>query len=67
MSISEKIEEMQTHQRDALKELEIAQQKVGELQALIHRQTGALRVLMDLRDEQGATEEVAEEAEVVSA
>ena len=67
MSISEKIEEMQSHQSDALKELDVAQQKVGELQALIQRQTGALRVLMDLRDEQGAAEEEAEEAEVVSA
>jgi hypothetical protein len=67
MSISEKIEEMQSHQSDALKELDVAQQKVGELQALIQRQTGALRVLMDLRDEQGAAEEETEEAEVVSA
>jgi len=67
MSISEKIEEMQSHQSDALKELDVAQQKVGELQALIQRQIGALRVLMDLRDEQGAAEEETEEAEVVSA
>lgn len=67
MSISEKIEEMQSHQSDALKELDVAQQKVGELQALIQRQTGALRVLMDLRDEQGAAEKETDWAEVVSA
>ena len=39
-------------QQKALKELEAAQLKGNELNALIQRQTGAIRVLLDLKAEQ---------------
>lgn len=51
-TLEEKIEELQEEQQKALKELEAAQLKGNELNALIQRQTGAIRVLLDLKDEQ---------------
>ena len=46
-TLEEKIEELQEEQQKALKEL-----KGNELNALIQRQTGAIRVLLDLKAEQ---------------
>jgi DNA recombination-dependent growth factor C len=51
-TLEEKIEELQEEQQKALKELEAAQLKGNELNALIQRQTGAIRVLLDLKAEQ---------------
>ena len=51
-TLEEKIEELQEEQQKALKELETAQLKGNELNALIQRQTGAIRVLLDLKAEQ---------------
>lgn len=67
MNLSEKIQDMQQNYQEALKELERAQVKVSELHNLVQRQTGALRVLMDLRDEQSAESNgVVEELEVAN-
>lgn len=67
MNLSEKIQDMQQNHQEALKELERAQAKVSELHNLVQRQTGALRVLMDLRDEQSAESNgVVEELEVAN-
>ena len=51
-TLEEKIEELLEEQQIALKELEAAQLKGNELNALIQRQTGAIRVLLDLKAEQ---------------
>ena len=51
-TLEEKIEELQEEQQKALQELEAAQLKGNELNALIQRQTGAIRVLLDLKAEQ---------------
>ena len=51
-TLEEKIEELQEEQQKALKELEAALLKGNELNALIQRQTGAIRVLLDLKAEQ---------------
>ena len=51
-TLEEKIEELQEEQQKALKELEAAQLKGNELNALIQRQTGAIRGLLDLKAEQ---------------
>ena len=51
-TLEEKIEELQEEQQKAIKELEAAQLKGNELNALIQRQTGAIRVLLDLKAEQ---------------
>lgn len=67
MNLSEKIQDMQQNHQEALKELERAQAKVSELHNLVQRQTGALRVLMDLREEQSAESNgVVEELEVAN-
>ena len=51
MNIDEKIEELREGQSEAIKELDALQSRASELQALVQRQTGAIKVLLDIQTE----------------
>ena len=51
MNIDEKIEELREGQSEAVKELDALQARASELQALVQRQTGAIKVLLDIKAE----------------
>ena len=51
MNIDEKIEELREAQSEAVKELDTLQSRASELQALVQRQTGAIKILLDLKAE----------------
>ena len=51
MNIDEKIEELREGQSEAVKELDTLQARASELQALVQRQTGAIKILLALKAE----------------
>lgn len=51
MNLDEKIEELREGQSEAIKELDALQSRASELQALVQRQTGAIKILLDLKAE----------------
>ena len=51
MNIDEKIEELREGQSEAIKELDALQSRASELQALVQRQTGAIKILLDIQAE----------------
>ena len=55
-TVSEKIKELQEEQATCVKQLEELQKQGIELQNLIQRQTGALRILLDIQQEEGLDE-----------
>jgi predicted XRE-type DNA-binding protein len=53
-AINDQIVEYQQSQQEAAEALSVAQSRVNELQALLHRQTGAITALQRVAQEQAA-------------
>ena len=53
-AINDQIVEYQQSQQEAAEALSVAQSRVNELQALLHRQTGAITALQRVLQEQAA-------------
>ena len=64
MTVLERKEQIQEEQQKAFEELQVAQNRVTELTALIQRQNGAITALQSVLDEESdSTSEVAEAVE----
>ena len=65
MTVLERKEQIQEEQQKAFEELQVAQNRVTELTALIQRQNGAITALQSVLDEESgySTGEVAEAVE----
>ena len=65
MTVLERKEQIQEEQQKAFEELQVAQNRVTELTALIQRQNGAITALQSVLDEESvdSTAEVAEAVE----